>query len=298
MISTLMRVTLVAILLVAGACARGKAAAAVVNDGEPCIIRGQGAFGGQGVLINGRCVPAAAGNPVGTSPVTRVIDCGRPQVHEIASSWNPVCGKPIDCVLTDKVTGATRRVNAMGTETKINGRWSKPVVWCPAQADPVATVADIRDEAIRLLPPVQPGKASTDPALVNTETIFWAATQPNRTLPTATVVGERVQLRTAFDSARWDFGDGATDETTDAGRVYDEAADPCDTVHCPDYYTHTYTTTGPMRVSLTVTWRASYRVAGGAWADLDDPITGPPSTIQVRLYQARGVLVSAPGRHG
>jgi hypothetical protein len=201
-------------------------------------------------------------------------------------------------VLTNKTTGATKRVDAMGTETNVNGRWSKPIVWCPAEADPAPTVADIREQAIRLLPHVQPGKASTSPALVNTETIFWAATQTVRTLPTATVVGQQVQLRIAFDSAHWAFGDGSTDATTDAGKVYDKSADPCDTVHCPDYYTHTYTSTGRMRITLTVTWRASYRVAGGAWTDLDAPITGPSSTISLHLYQARGVLVANPGEHG
>jgi hypothetical protein len=208
-----------------------------------------------------------------------------------------VCGTPIDCVLTDKATGKTRRVDAMGTETRVNGRWSTPMVWCPAEADPVPTLADIRQQAIRLLPSVEPGKASTNPALVNTETIFWAATRPNRTLPTATVVSRRVQLRIAFASAHWDFGDGAKDSTTDPGKVYDNVNDPCRTVHCPDYYTHTYTTTGVMRVTLTVTWRASYRVAGGGWTDLDTPITGPSSTTALHLYEARGVLVPNPNEH-
>lgn len=273
-----------------------RASAAPFPTGEPCVIHGQGAFGGQGVLINGHCEPVIGGQTPGIQ--TRVINCGHPQAHDIASSWNPVCGKPIDCVLTDQATGKSRRVDAMGTETRVNGRWSKPVVWCPAQAVPVPTVADIREEAIRLLPHVAPGKASTNPALVNTETIFWAATNPDRTLPTATVVGQQVQLRIAFDSAHWTFGDGTSDTTTDPGKVYDDATDRCDTVHCPDYYTHTYTSTGVMRVTLNVTWRASYRVGGGAWNDLADPITGPSATTDLHLYQARGVLVADPDEHG
>ncbi len=258
-----------------------------------------GSRGPLGILVHGVCLATGpqGGRPVSV-PQTKVIDCGHPQVHAIASTWNSICGRPIDCVLTDNATGTTKRVDAMGTETKVNGRWSRPVVWCPAEADPAPTVADIREQAVRLLPPVQPGKASTSPALVNTETIFWAATQTDRTLPTATVVGQQVQLRIAFDSARWNFGDGSTDETTDPGKVYDKSVDRCDTVHCPDYYTHTYTSTGPMQVTLTVTWRASYRVAGGAWTDLDAPITGPASTIRLRLYEARGVLVANPDEPG
>lgn len=273
----------------------GRSAAAL--DGDQCHVGGSG--GPLGILVHGICLATGPGGGAQVPAAqTRVIDCGHPQVHEIASSWNPECGTPIDCVLTDPATGATRRVNAMGTETKINGRWSRPVVWCPAEADPVPTLADIREQAIRLLPSVQPGKASTNPALVNTETIFWAATAPNRTLPTATVVGQQVQLRIAFESARWSFGDGTSDVTTDPGRVYDDAGDPCRTVHCPDYYTHTYTATGRMQVTLTVTWRAGYRVGGGAWTDLDDPITGPSSTTELRLYQARGVLVADPDEPG
>jgi hypothetical protein len=264
---------------------------------DMCHVGGNG--GPAGILVHGVClVTAQPGDGPVTEPRTRVVDCGRPQAHDIASSWNPVSGKPVDCVLTDKATGATRQVDAMGTETRMNGRWSTPVVWCPAQADPAPTVADIRDRAIRLLPNVEPGKASTNPALVNTETIFWAATRPNRTLPTATVVGRQVQLRIAFDAAHWDFGDGATDTTTDPGKAYDDADDPCRTVHCPDYYTHTYPTTGVMRVTLTVTWQAGYRIAGGGWNDLDAPITGPTSTTALHLYEARGVLVPDPDEHG
>jgi hypothetical protein len=262
-----------------------------------CHVGGSG--GPAGILVHGVCLATTDGGPVPT-PVhrTRVVDCGHPQAHDIASSWNPACGKPIECILTDRASGKTRQVDAMGTETRVNGHWSKPVVWCPAEADPVPTVADIREQAIRLLPSVEPGKASTDPALVNTETIFWAATSPNRVLPTATVVGRRVQLRIAFESARWNFGDGATDTTTDPGKVYDDTNDPCRTVHCPDYYTHTYTTTGAMQVTLTVTWRAGYRIAGGGWNDLPEPITGPTSTTALHLYEARGVLVPDPDEHG
>jgi hypothetical protein len=53
-----------------------------------------------------------------------------------------------------------------------------------------------------------------------------------------------------------------------------------------------------MRITLTVTWRASYRVTGGAWTDLDAPITGPAGTIRLHLYEARGVLVANPGEPG
>lgn len=292
-----MRIALVAATLAGTFLCQPSVFAHATPPPEGCIVdTATGSFGGtNGIGTDGSCNGNSDGGEGGLP--TRVVDCGRPQVHQIASSWNPECGTPIDCVLTDTTTGATKRVDAMGTETRVNGRWSRPVVWCPAEADPAPTVAEIREEAVRLLPSVRPGRASTSPALVNTETIFWAATDTNRTLPTATVVGRPVQLRIAFDSAHWTFGDGSSDETSEAGRVYDKVDDPCDTVHCPDYYTHTYTRAGRMRITLTVTWRASYRVGGGGWTDLDAPITGPPSTIALRLYEARGVLVADPGEH-
>ena len=107
-----------------------------------------------------------------------------------------------------------------------------------------------------------------------------------------------VQLRIHLDYAHWGFGDGTTATLTTAGKPYDPTGDPCRTAQCPDYYGHTYTRTGRMTITLTVSWRAQYRLTGGTWTDIDGPVTGPTSQHVLTVKEARGVatIARAPRR--
>jgi hypothetical protein len=177
-----------------------------------------------------------------------------------------------------------------------NGTWVLQQTWCPATADPIPTTEALRQQVLRLLPTVQIGSAWTTRALVNAQTILWAQTDANRSLGTVTVVGRQVGLRIGFDHATWDFGDGASDITTNPGRVYSDAH-PCTTAQCPDYYGHTYTDTKRVTITLTVAWHAQFSLDNGAtWTDVDPaPLTGPATTHDLTIVQARGVLVPDPG---
>jgi hypothetical protein len=210
--------------------------------------------------------------------------------------WNHLCGAPQYCY--DAVTDPNKNtlVNAYATFVLSGGTWVLQNVWCPATAQPIPTTEALREQAIRLLPKVQIGSAWTHRAIVNAQTVLWATTDANRTLPTATVVGRRVRLRIAFDHANWNFGDGATDTTTDPGKPYDETGDPCAGARCPDYYGHTYTTRGAVTVTLTVAWHAEFSLNNGTtWTAIDAaPLTGPATTHQLDLVQERGVLVPDP----
>ena len=213
-----------------------------------------------------------------------------------AGVWNPRCGaNPLYCYGTDPKTGARTQDPAYGTITIINGRASPPTVWCPNDGAPALTMAAIRQEALRLLPKVQIGSAWPVRALVNAQTILWAVTDPNRTLGAVTVVGRRVALRLGFDHATWNFGDGHTDTTSEPGRVY-QVSDDCNTAQCPGYYGHTYTDTGHVTITLTVSWNAQYSLDNGAtWTDIGPgALTGPAVTHPLQLVQARGVLVPDP----
>ena len=166
-------------------------------------------------------------------------------------------------------------------------------------ADVASALERLADEGIdKEAVKIQIGSAWTHTALINAETVLWAATDPDRTLPTATVVGRRVQLRIAFDHANWDFGDGTTDTTTDPGQPYSKA-DPCTTAQCAQYYGHTYRSTGPATITLTVAWHAEFSLDNGAtWTAVDTvPLTGPETTHQLDVAQARGVLVPDPVTH-
>jgi hypothetical protein len=64
-------------------------------------------------------------------------------------------------------------------------------------------------------------------------------------------------------------------------------------VSCPDYFGHSYTRTGVMTVRVQIAWRASYSLDGQNYQPVDDaPITGPAGTVQIRVRQARGILVA------
>ena len=146
-----------------------------------------------------------------------------------------------------------------------------------------------------MLPTVRIGSAWTTRALVNAETVLWAETSAHRSLGNVTVVGRQVGLRIGFDHADWNFGDSTTDSTTDPGKQYSKS-DPCDTAQCPDYYGHTYTDTGPVTISLTVAWHAEFSLDNGAtWTAVDPaPLTGPATTHDLAVVQARGVIVQNP----
>jgi hypothetical protein len=146
---------------------------------------------------------------------------------------------------------------------------------------------------MRLLPGVAIGSTWNAPALTNAETIFWANTATDRPLPTATVAGQRVALRISFRSATWHYGDGISETTTTPGEPYDDIHDPCTTAQCADYAGHTYTRTGRVTISLTITWHAEYRV-GAQWFDIVGDITGPTRHHGLTVKQARGVLVPNP----
>jgi hypothetical protein len=105
-----------------------------------------------------------------------------------------------------------------------------------------------------------------------------------------TLLGHHVALRVRVARVDWKFGDGDTDTTSTPGPKYDPAAG-CRTVTCPGYWGHIYRSTGPVRVSATVTWFGQYRVDSGAWQDIADTVAGPVASTDLVVRQARCVLV-------
>jgi hypothetical protein len=248
-----------------------------------------GAFGGtQGVVVNGVCRPTSSG-PSG-SP-TKTIFCQRTW-STARGWWNPQCGKPVSCLTTLPGHGI-RVADAYATLTLVNGTWRNPVVWCPSTTRPGIDQSAIREQAIRLLPPVAIGSAWSHTALVNAEVILWAATPTNRALPAITLSGQHISLRIQLRTAHWSYGDGSQQTRSTPDRPYDRQ-DPCHTAQCPHYAGHTYTSTGLKTITLTITWHAQYRTGTGTWQDIDRDITGPTTRHQMTVKQARAVLVPNP----
>lgn len=229
------------------------------------------------------------GDSASSGPPTRTLVCG-------ASTPDPCgTGDVRACFVRDPATGRPAPAAPFATQTLIKGTWSKPTIWCPGDPAPAAALAGLRAQAQRLLPRVRIGSAWTDTALVNAEVVLWADTDTDRALNAASVLGQRVQLRIAFEHARWDFGDGDHDSTTEPGKVYDGKRDPCDTAQCARYYGHTYLHTGRMTITLAITWRARFSLDGGAtWSDIDEPITGPPASTS--SSSSRRAAFSSPTR--
>ena len=293
-----MRAVLIAIATTLSAVAIGAPSAAASPPPECVIDSSGGTFGGtQGTVTTGTCAPVGSQGPSATSTVrTQVIDCGLVSSQD-NGLWDKRCGAPKVCF--DPVTDPQhkRPEHTYATLVESAGRWVLQSVWCPASAQPVPTTQALREQVLRLLPHVPIGSAWTTRALVNAQAIVWAATPPDRSLGTVTVVGRRVALRIGFDHASWDFGEGTTDSVTEPGKPYDRA-NPCATAQCPGYYGHTYRDTGKVTITLNVAWHAQFSLDNGTtWTDVDTvPLTGPRTSHDLQIVQARGILVPPPGR--
>lgn len=264
-------------------------------DNDSCETSGHG--GSQRVELNGKCLTRgteqSSDSPPSAAARARTVYCGRPVSQANAGLWNAECGAPRVCAQTDSRTGREVPVDVFATFTQIDGKWGPPRLWCAYDPVPGLQPETIRDEAVRLLPGVAIGSTWSAPAITNTETIFWADTSADRPLPTATVAGQRVELRISFRSASWHYGDGTNETTTTPGKPYDDVHDACITAQCAHYSGHVYTHTGHVVVSLSITWHAQYRV-GAQWFDIDGDITGPTSRHVLTVMQSRDVLVPNP----
>ena len=104
------------------------------------------------------------------------------------------------------------------------------------------------------------------------------------------LVGHNVEVAAEAMSYVWASG-GAQTESDEPGRAYDGA--PCTRSDC-DSYLHlpAFTVPGTHAVTLTTTWMGRYRVDGGAWIDIAEPIERVSAPTLLNVREARGVLVS------
>lgn len=255
--------------------------------------------GGYGVIVNGQCTPLGQDGAQSTAPVEyRTIGCTA-DGHEVIKGAVQLArcpsAVPRCTLLADGGMSGTPFWAYLVQYRVAGGPWISGDYWCPQTQGQAAApdAATIRDRVVRLLPSVAIGTTDDHVSLVNIQTLFWADTADRRSLGTVQVTGHRVWLRIEFDSASWDFGDGARDTAAVPGRVYDDVGAPCRTKLCPDYYGHVYRTVGEMTVRLRVSWRASWSLDGSHFTAVGPgPITGPEASYRLTIEQARGVLVA------
>jgi hypothetical protein len=240
-------------------------------------------------------------DPPGT---VRLVACGPKAEAQLATLGDPQaaldahggCQSVDMCNARTQATGVPHQQYVRVVKQQ-DGTWSTTGSECDPVSNPpppAVTPMMVWEQAQRLIPAAQIGLAPRHDTLVNMETIMWVATARQRSLPTVTILGRPVSVHISIDHVAWKYGDGHTATSDGPGRAYDARHDPCKTAQCADYDGHTYTTTGQPTVSATVTWTATFQVAGGPATPIPGTLDGPPSTATLHVEQARSILVRDP----
>lgn len=164
-----------------------------------------------------------------------------------------------------------------------------------ATADPGPSQADVREFMTTLIPTSGAGTSPPPDAsgmaqfLINLPLIVYATGDTSITAGPVPLVGHEVEVSAEAVAFRWSSGD--TELAADRpGGPYDGS--PCTASAC-DAYLHLapFTEPGQYSLTLTTTWQGRYRVDGGAWIAIDDPIEKVSAPTVANLREARGVLV-------
>jgi hypothetical protein len=144
---------------------------------------------------------------------------------------------------------------------------------------PVALIPGVRDEFERMLPPLLPSYQPAGRGIVNLPVIFTSGQPPSLPRRTFKLASFAIDLE-ARTTWRWEFGDGATLETTAPGGTYPDTS-----------VTHTYLWSQTSAVRVTALWSGEFWVDGAGPFD----VTGPPLTQAVDMTlpvkEARALLV-------
>jgi len=141
-----------------------------------------------------------------------------------------------------------------------------------------ATPGQVREEVKRVgLASVNVHVQPAGATLVNFETILSTTAAPIET--TVTVLGTPVEIKASAASFTWHHGDGTSQTTSKPGRPY-----PAKDV------VHQYRKPGHVNLRVDVNYQVDFRIEGGSWQQLADPITAPGPATALRVREARPVL--------
>jgi hypothetical protein len=203
------------------------------------------------------------------------------------SSHLPVVGltcPPPDCP-EGQVYSERFRLPLDQTTGEPAGDWELQGFGCAMDANAAdrPSLPDVVEREFRNLP--VPGlQAQTQPrdrTLVNLETIFYAE-HGQRDYPVGQILGHDVVIRVEGVSYLWDFGDGETVTTKTPGAKYPSKE-----------IVHRYRKAGQtVHPSVTVTYRGSFSVDGGAFQPIPGTVTvaGQPGALEIA--EARSELVA------
>lgn len=295
----MMRSLSIAILALAIAFTPSVALAASGDPGGPGYWGNRDASG-QSVIVNGEQSGSpshGAGSAVDAAqgPPTRTIDCGAPSVGgsgEVNGSdscglAHNVCAPAQGAVVPPDVTTAV-------TQQWDGAVWQEINLQCAAlrgtTGPPPVTADMVREQAVKLIPPVAFGMAPDDaPTLVDIQTIVWSPTPTAVDLDPVTILGQPVTIHLRFHHATYAYGDGTSSTSTTPGRPWTPGT--CSTPQCPGYDGHTYRSPTRTTATATLTWTATFTVADGPDEPVPGTIDGPTTDHAVTVIAARSVLV-------
>ena len=150
----------------------------------------------------------------------------------------------------------------------------------PSGATPAQVRLAASDQFSQLLTTAHPSQQPADGGVVNLPTLFATNTPPTQ-LFNETLLG--VQVTLIVDASwTWDFGDGTTLTSTDAGGTYPITS-----------LSHAYLSAAKYTVTLTTNWTGTFSMAGGPAAVIPGgPIPRISNPFAIDVHEARSVLVT------
>ena len=203
------------------------------------------------------------------------------------------------CTVSGAVDGDEVQLEAeqsTGTGTGSQGSGDQPA---DPPVDPIDAACGVRIDVcqITVTTPVtladiaafRPGTAShgMQPngwAVIGLPTNFFS--NGGAQIDTGTLLGQSAEVRFTPVGWAWNYGDGTSRTAASPGQRWSADAE-----FEPTATTHVFEQRGTYTVTLTVRYRAEWRVAGGSWVPISGILSLPAPPQQVLVTGARTVLV-------
>lgn len=247
------------------------------------------------ITLDGQLTRPASSNPAPSDKSSNAGSPSKPSV-KVEYRWRSACA--VSNVSGDSVSCAAARVCPdPGQEQWIlwgrpeGGVWSILATQCHAGTPPVptgptaprpqVTPGMVLREVRRMgLPSVQIQVQPARATLVNFDTIFYA-TRPtfDRSI---TLIGYDVDIAATAVTYTWKTGDGGSMRTDGPGGPFPSK----EIVH---RYSKAHVTVRP---SVDVTYRVRFRIDGGGWQTIGQPLTAAGPATALDIKEAAPVLTS------
>lgn len=237
------------------------------------------------LLVVGPESSAQAANGDCTGQVALV---GCPETHSnVAGNTVTLVGQETTPGTTGAATGALAGGAAQPPPPRFT-RFCVPDPTVCEQEPAAAGIPPITINDIATFRPT-PGRQQMEPdgwTVAGLDTNFFAITEPH--VVTGTLLGRPADVRFTPVNFHWTYGDGTAAVKPTKGGTWAALGiaefDPTPT-------SHVYEQLGDYTITLSITFAAEYRFAGGAWRPVVGTITLPANNLYMRVGTAHTVLV-------